>query len=362
MRTLSNKLHEHGITFAGADEDGFNLNPAVSGQIKDATIKGYPMVMRSMLGYTSASRASLGGQKSFEDATKFLVANMLRSIAKKLEIQVLYGQMGYAKAQSVDGTNTVVVIQTAEWAPGIWAGAEGMPIELRTAADVTVVRGSAVVKKVDMEARTITLDTAVAGILIGDYIYHKGAYGNEFPGIHKVLTSTGSLFGINSSDYNLWKAAQYDAAGALSFPKLNIALSRAVEKGLDTKVTVYVNPRAWANILNEQAGLRMYDQSFSSAELKQGSQSIKFFSQSGEMEIVPSIYIKEGFAFALDTECWNRVGSTDITFKRPGQGEEFFRDLENSAAYELRLWTDQAVFCSAPSRNVLIYGIINANS
>ena len=54
-----------------------------------------------------------------------------------------------------------------------------------------------------------------------------------------------------------------------------------------------------------------------------------------------------------------RVGSQDVSFKRPGQGEEFFRDLENAAGYELRLYTDQALFCMAPGRSTLISSIVN---
>lgn len=65
------------------------------------------------------------------------------------------------------------------------------------------------------------------------------------------------------------------------------------------------------------------------------------------------------YAYLLSMEDWSRVGSTDITFKRPGQGEEFFRDLENAAGYELRVYSDQAVFCCAPGRSVLITDIVN---
>ena len=61
----------------------------------------------------------------------------------------------------------------------------------------------------------------------------------------------------------------------------------------------------------------------------------------------------------LSLEEFMRIGSSDISFKRPGQSEEFFRDLENAAAYELRLYTDQCVFCMAPGRNVLVTGIVN---
>src|ERR1700759_1996887 len=75
--------HEHGVTFASSDDDAFNLNAPVAGQIKDAQVRGNPVVLRSVLGYTAASRAAQGGAKAFMDATKFLVANMLRSITKK---------------------------------------------------------------------------------------------------------------------------------------------------------------------------------------------------------------------------------------------------------------------------------------
>lgn len=353
---------EHGVTFAGSDEDAFNLNAPVAGTIKDAQVRGNPLVLRSLLGYVAASRAANGGQKAFMDATKFLVANMLRSMAKKLEIEMLYGQMGYGVVSAV--STAVVTITTAEWAPGIWAGAENMPIEIRDTTGATS-RGEFTVKSVDMDARTITLTTsaAAASVVATDVIWHKGAYGNEFPGIHKILSiSTGTLFNIDVATYNLFRGNVYGAgSAALSFTKLNQAAARAVEKGLDGDLYCLCNPRGWANMMNDQAALRKYDGSYSSAKAENGMKSIVFHSQNGTIEIEPSIYVKEGFAYLLSTGDWYRVGSTDMTFKQPGQGDEYFRHLESSAAYELRLFTDQAIFCHAPGRNVLINAIVNAS-
>lgn len=351
---------EHGVTFAASDEDAFNLNSPVSGQVKDAQIRGNPVVLRSLLGYAAASRAALGGQKAFMDATKFLVANMLRSMAKKLEIEMLYGQMGYATISAVAGT--LITITTSEWAPGIWAGAEGLPIEIRNAAGTTS-RGTSTVFSVSMTNQTITLVSAVPSAVATDVIWHFGAYGNEFPGIHYILTLTsGILFNINVGEYNLFVGNQYDAQnGALSFTKLNQGVARSVEKGLDGRVLALVNPRGWANMLSDQAALRKYDQSYSAQKAENGMSSILFHSQNGEIEIEPSIYVKQGYAYILSLEEWFRVGSTDMTFKRPGQGEEFFRDLENAAAYELRLYSDQAIFCMAPGRNTIVINIVNSN-
>jgi len=351
---------EHGITFASSDDDAFALLPAIAGAIKDAQVKGSPAVLRSILGYSAASRAAQGGAQAFMDATKFVVGNMLRSMSKKIEIEMFYGQTGYGVLSASAGT--LLTISPEEWAPGIWAGGENMPIEVRSSAGV--LRGSASIQSVDMSAKTITTDTAIVGAVATDIIWHKGAYGNEFVGIHKIIDQTGltTLFNIDvsASGYNLFKGNKYSAqSGALSFTKLNQAVARSVEKGLESKITAFVNPRGWANMLSDQAALRKYDGSYSKKKLENGTEALSFYSQNGEIEIIPSIYVKEGYAYLLSMEDFARVGSTDITFKRPGADGNFFRDLENASGYELRCYTDQAVFCAAPGKQTLIYSIVN---
>lgn len=347
---------EHGVTFAGSTDDAFALQAPISGQLKEAQVRGSQMVLRSVLGYAAASRAAGGGQRAFEDSTKFLVQNMMRSMAKKLEIQILYGQMGYATIASVSGN--VITVTTAEWAPGIWAGAVNMPLEIRTSANV--LRGYCNVSSVDMSARTVTVDLLPAASAATDVIWHKGAYGNEMAGIHKILTNTSTLFNIDASSYDLFKGnTQSAGSAALTFAKLQDAIALGVEKGLDSDVMVLVNPKTWADLLTEQAALRQYDASYRSGVAENGAQEISFHGQNGKVEIVPSIYVKEGYAYMLCIEDFIRVGSTDITFRRPGQGDDFFRELENNAGFELRAYTDQAVFCMAPGRSTLINAIVN---
>jgi len=347
---------EHGITFASSDEDAFNLRPAISGVIKDATIKGNSALLRGLIGIAAVSR-SQGSKQAFMDATKYVVGNMLRSMTKKLEAEMFYGQVGYATVAS--SSSATITITTAEWAPGIWVGAEKMPVEVRDSSGA-VSRGEAKVKQVDLDAKTVTLESVIPGIVAGDVLWHGGAYGNEFPGIHQILTqSSGSLFGIDVAAFNIFKGNSYSVAGALSFAKIISAAARPVEKGQEGKLLLLVNPRGWANLNNDQAALRQYDSSYSTERAKNGSRALTFFSQNGEIEIQPSIYVKEGYAYMLDLSEWSRVGSSDITFKRPGQGDQFFKDSENAAAYELRLYTDQALFCAAPGRNVILTGIVN---
>lgn len=350
---------EHGVTFAASEEDAFALLPAVAGQIKNAEVRGNALVLRSIIGYKAIS-SSVGSEAAFQESTKYLVANMLRSVSKKLEIEMLYGGKGYAEVDSV--ATSTITISASEFAPGIWAGAEGMPVEVRSANGLTS-RGEFVIQSVNFEAKTITVatDAAAAGVIGTDVIWHKGAFGKEFLGIHKILEDqTGTLFNINRSTYQLFRGNVYDVQGdELSFDHLNNAIARAVEKGLDTKVICMVNPRTWADLLTEQAALRKYDSSYSSAKLEQGSKGLLFHSQNGEIEIMPSIYCKEGYAYLLEPSSWMRVGSQDLSFKRPGFGDDFFRELEGAAGFELRCYCDQALFTSMPSHNVLIKGIVN---
>lgn len=348
---------EHGITFAKSTDDAFNLAPAIVGRTQDAEVRGSPAVMVTSIGYTAASRATTDAN-SFGNVTKVVVANLLRSFAKKIEIEILYGKMGYATVASV--TTTAITITTAEWAPGIWAGAEQMPIEIRS-ADGSVSRGTAQVASVDMDNRVVTTNAAIPGVIATDVIWHAGAYGNEFPGIHYILQlTTGTLFNIDIAAYNMFRANQYSASGgALSFAKLNLATARAVEKGLEGTLLAVCNPRAFANMLTDQAALRRYDGSYERLKGEMGTKGLLFHSQNGDIEIMPSIYVKEGYAFLLSTDDWMRVGSSEITFNMPGDKEQFFRQLDRQAGFELRAWTDQSVFCSAPARNVLITSIVN---
>jgi len=349
---------EHGITYAGPTDDAFALDDAVNGVIRDAVVQGSQMMLRSRLGIAAASRASSGEPKAFENATKFLVRNMLRSMARRLEVGMFYGGVGIAEVGALPGGNDLTIL-TAEWAPGVWAGSEQMNIDIYDATS-NIFRGTAQVTAVDMDARDITVDAIPAGVVVTDKIYFKGAQGKEAAGIHQILTNTGTLFGISAANFTLWKGNELDLGGnPLSFARVQDAIARAVEKGLDSDVCVMVNPRTWSDLLTEQTALRQYDSTYKVSVAEAGHQEITFYGQNGKVEIVPSIYVKEGFAYVLCLEEMLRIGSTDITFRRPDQGDTFFRELENAAGYELRAYSDQALFCYSPGKNTLISGIQN---
>lgn len=355
---------EHGITYANEDDGAFELNESIAGTMRNAQIRGFQMVLRSAISYSAASR-SLTSQAAFQDSTKFLVGNMLDSMRKKVEVELMYGQSGIGEVEAPVTITTAGVdclIKDAQWSPGIWGGAEKMKIEAYTAG---VINGSVMeVVSVSFENKSVKLKTATGSVnlLADDVIYPSGAFGKQMAGLHKILSNTGSLFGIDAASYTLWKGNVFTPGTlgtpvVLTFAILQQAIAKAVEKGLDKDVVCMVNPGHWDDLLTEQASLRQYDSSYSSDKSENGSKQIKFHSQNGLVEVTPSIFVKEGFAYIICPEDLVRVGSTDVTFKRPGQGDNFFRDLESAAGYELRSYTDQALFCIKPGRQVIIQNL-----
>lgn len=366
---LGNQFHqpvilaqEHGFSYGGTDGTAFALGDAIAGQVKDAVVQGYEFVLRTQISYGAVSR-SMNSAAAFESATKLVVANMLRSFSKRMEIMLMYGNKGLGTV--LTNSNPDIVLSAASFAPGIWSGGVNMRVEIKDSTGATS-RVVAPITAVNLETRTLTLGTAISGsiasVVATDIIWHQGAYGNEFNGLEAVISlASGNLYGISVTAFDLWKGVTYSAGSTdLSFSTIQRALALAVAKGLDSEVMCLVNPKTWANLMTDQASLRNYDYSYDSKKEEKGSQSITFYSQNGKIEIKPSIYCKEGHAFLLPREEIMRVGSTEITFKRPGFGDEFFRELDSNAGYELRAYSDQSLFVSCPAKCVLINNIVNS--
>jgi len=362
--------HEHGFTYGGVLGNAFQLENAVASSNADARVQGAEIVLRSFLSIAAASR-SQNSKACFISETKLLVENMLKSFAKRLEIGLMYGQMGIGTVESITGAGPYVVkIYDWDWAAGIFSGGENMPI---TILDPTFAanRVDTFVTAVNLDTKEITIN-AKGTAQADDVIVFKSAIAagpvyNEFAGLHKIISNSGSLFNINASVYNLWKGnvinVGTDFTGGeakLSFDSIESAIARAMNKGLnDEEVAVICNPGSWKNLLTEQAAKRMYDSSYSGKEIEQGAKSIKFHGPNGLIEIVPSIYCKEGFAYIIPAKEFMRVGSTDVTFEQPGFEGKFLRLLENHNGYEMRAYTDQALFTSKPGLCCLLRYIKN---
>lgn len=373
QKELGNKYNQpvrltdsSGISFAGADAGAFSLNDAKALTTKNAQVSGSQIVFREQMDYETAARAA-NGRNAFKDATKYIFEGLQKSHRKVLELEMLYGQQDLGTVSSYSAPT--ITVTTADWAPGIWAGLEGAQVEV---FDTTLAtnRGVDTIASVDISARTITLSTGIAGTVATDRLFLKDQVeaGGTFAscaGIHKILTNTGSLFGISASTYSLWKSNSYSAgSAALTQAKVGAAIAQAMGKGLMGDVDLYLNPKTWNNLMNDQAALvrHMGDvgKKVSKPEMQNGAEAVTLYHGNGSISLHSHIMVKEGFAYGLVADDWIRPGSVDFSLKTPGMGDQIFFHLPTKAGFEVRSYSNQAIFCVAPGRQFVITGIVNS--
>jgi hypothetical protein len=355
---------EHGFTYGGSAGDAFLLNAAVASPNRDAQVKGHELVLVSAISVGAASR-SISSKAAFEQETKRLVQNMLKSTQIRMEIQLMYGQSGIAKVAIVAGN--LLTICAAEWAAGIWSGSKNAALEIRSQSGT--LRGTCNVVKPNLKDQTVEVDVMPAGVsgnvdsenAAADVVYFKGAYNKEFAGLHKIITNTSTIFNIDAAEFDLFNGntvlvGTSEAAKAfISFEKVEEAIALCMEKGLtEEDVVCLVNPKHWNKLMTDQAAKRQFDSSYSSEKMENGSKSLIFYGQNGKIEIHASLFVKEGFAYIFPPAELERIGSSDITFERPGFPGKFFREMESANGYELRSYSDQALFTSAPGKMAVL--------
>lgn len=361
---------EQGATYAGADEDAFTLEAPEAMTTKNARVKGSQILMRAAIGYKAAASAVRGGPKAFVNATELVIRRLMESITKRVEAMHLYGGSGLGVATdstNISATETELDIDPLTWAPGLWVGSQCAKLEVYTEPAGTLIAEVQVGRVSDLRGAKLRV-TGLAGAITAldavfpssQTLYFKGARGKEALGLDAIITTSGTLFEIDNSAFDLWKGQEFSASSAeLNFSKITDAVVDARNYGLEEDVVCLCSPRTWQDLNDNEAALRQYDASFQD-EAKKGSRSIVYQGQAGRIMVKAHPMVKEGEAFIYPTRRLKRVGAFDISMRTPGHGSEMFRHLEDQAAFELRAYTDQALFSDRPSHLVKITDIVNS--
>lgn len=389
---------EHGATFHGSTDAHMKLNPPTVSQPTRALVRSSAITMRSFLSVIAAQRA-LKSETSFIDATSYVVENLVESFSAIVEQINWYGGSGLGQSASlageiganvpgytfdangVDATLRAVRIAYAEWAPAIWVGAEGMPVEIYNAAGTVLIQ-KAVIDGVDILNRIFILSdvvglTAAAGANVGFRIWRKGTKGYEADGVHSILTNSTSLFGIASGVTGLWFANSFAvASGGLSLASITAGVTRAYARGLESDLQLHISSSQFAKLMgtftatvsgaggaslttfsnpNVAGGCCRVDDN---GNLVYGMRTMKFIINSIEVEVVVNDYVKNSYAYGLDLSSWKRVGTNDIQFQRIGLADgQYFFPVSETNAVEIRMNSDQAPFCDRPARNIIFTGL-----
>lgn len=375
---------EAGVTYLAAGSGVQTLNDSIAAQLKEATVDANQIIIRGQMDYEAAAKA-MGSKAAFKGASELLVENLLETGSKRLEVAFIYGQSATGlgtvdSSANVNTTTTNLTMLAAGWAPGIWAGLENALVEAWKVSDNTQIssatNGVFTVGTVNFETRVIKVTGTTTGISALDtalgagdcYLTFKGAKTGtttwvEPVGIDKIITNTGSLFGIDAAVYSLWSGSSYSfASGAATTAKILNMVGMAVSKGgLMEEVDVLLSPKTFMNLSGTMTDLRRQNGGQSEKEGIAGFESIVLMGPNGKINLVPHPMIKEGECFAAPLKKrFKRIGSQEFSFETPGRKGELFLHVPDKNAYELRLYCAQAIICVAPAKCVKGTGIVNA--
>lgn len=376
---------EHGFTALGQNGAISDLKKATKARTAQAKVSSYPFMGRTQIDNVSISRAKQGPQ-AFVNALEYKISNLQESFVILNEQELLYGGSGLGKvaAASVAFPNPVHVVgdpatpatpvavgdiatvrlDEGEFADHIWIGSEDM--ELESSAGKTKVR----VTSYDIEARTIDIIVVTAGTVLatGNLLHRNGFLGNVGPGLQSLFSQTsGLLLNVDQGLNPLWRVNQAGSTGLLSFEKVADAVAKAVGRGLAEKLTLHVHPLVFASLMPDFNTLKDSGSSYksriftTSSEVKKmehGVYGITFIVGSVEVVLVANPFIKIGHAFGVADGELMRCGSTDITYKIPGEEQEkYFHRLPDVAGLELRVFSDQALFSVTLNKHLHMSGI-----
>jgi hypothetical protein len=370
---------ENGITFGGNSGDMFDLNPPIAMQMGSAQVVSNAHILRSGIPYTVASRSTTS-EAAFVNGPGLIMENMIKSMSRVIEIEMLYGQAakGLGAVASVTGLTSTTVSLTfgqAEWAAGIWMGSKGLLLDLVNSSNSAVVNstGALQVTAVNIASKTITVTgvaadvtaiTTLYGASGSGFVTWAGSETKQFVGLNNIFQNvSGTLFNINAAQNELWQGNVFNVNANLTFDGIGTGLAQAQARGLDGDVELFVSPVTW-KFLNDSApvALRTFDKSYDPNEAKLGSKTLSYYTQSGVVNIHSHIYCKQGEAYAFNADEIIRVGSAPVGFNLPGgvNNDDIFLHAPNSAGFEVRAYGDEAILPLKPAACTLFTGITNS--
>lgn len=370
-KLVGNKYHqpvvltfEHGVTRSAPSGGAFTLEDSVPAQMGDAQIEPYQFVLKATVDYETAFRGAQS-KAAFRETVGLVVENMVESLKKEIECDLLYGQSptGYGTTEA-SSASTSVVITDGEFVEAVWSGAKGKKVQLINAGFAASEDTDETISSITPATRTIVVGNAQT-LDSGDVIFPKGCVTAGSPatwsmmaGVDAITLNTGTLFNISASTYpDTWKGTEVTVSGPPTVAALLNGVSRAVNRGCKEDMVALVSPQAYERLNSDLAGMRRMDSSYRPSKNDFGSEELGLVGQNGRLTIVPHIFVKPNSAWILPIKRMKRIGSTDITFRRPGSPTEIFKESSGVAGFELRCYSGQALYCERPSWLVKLSGL-----
>ena len=363
-----------GITHLGTASSVETLLSAAAGKYVEAQIDGYGLVGRESISYSTAAKMA-SDKAAFVKWANLIAPSLKESVMKRLEIEAIWGQhltgLGVISGVSDSSGTCVCTISAATWSAGIWGGMEGATVDVLdgTFANKINTNAKLTVSAVDFTNKTVTVtgnSTDSAALRAAHVIVFEGSvtaggtpvYKGMVVLVKQVSNTSATIWNIAAGTYSLWKGNSYSTTGALTMSKVLAAAGLCAARGLKTGLDMFVSIDSFNNMNSDQAALRSFDSSYKPSEAESGTDKLVFHGPAGKLAVRPHLYMKNGYALGVPMQSLKRIGSTDVTFDLPGKPDgEIFLHIPDKSGYEMRCFSEQAVYTNKPCHGVLISGI-----
>lgn len=352
-----------GATFG--DGSSFAYNAVVDATYPEAQLDCMPVVLGAQLSNSAIDRLAKNRIQGISVAS-MKTKSLYNELSKIAEIACFYGQsakgVGTVGAiTGTSGTSLVVTFTAGQFAPGIWGGRKGHPFEVRQTGTGTARAGTTaakplVISAVNFTARTVTFTgdaTEIATVVATDVLYPFGAWANDMKGLDSILTTDGSVFGIDNTVHELWKGSRYTLS-SLAFSELIKGVGVGVSiGGLADDVIVFINSDKYES-LNSTVTNQNYRNSGASSndKVKIGSSSMTFTTQAGEATLVGSPLIKEADGFAFNLNDLDVFGAKKISFQNADGKGEYWVELPGNYGARMQAAYEFAIMLQHPAQAI----------
>lgn len=343
--------HESGFSVGTGS---VTLNGAVAQTTARATVSGFSHILQTQVAYDLITRAN-SSEKAFAKFADGKFLNMVNAMRNREELLALVGRRSVGQLLSEDNSG-VCVITKATWIPAFWSAQVGAKfVAFDSLTGSTQHAANLTCTAVDVSTRTVTFtsDGTIADLAANDYIFPKGQHNDGRIGLLDIAHNTGTLYGISATTYPLWAANAYDVGtSALTVGKILEAAALAANKGAAMeKMVCYVPVKCYQGLVADESALIRRDPN--AKVMKTGAQGIVISSSTGEIEIVPHLLMPEGEFVIYPPDYTYIIGSAEASSSVAKDGDILF-DLEGFSAKELRMFSDNTVFCERPG--YIVYG------
>lgn len=366
---------ETSVTYSNADGEIIDYvigGPAI---YKNASAGAVEMFIVGDLPF-KATTANKGGVKQYFDGMRTKMENVSRTGVIRIEDSVVWGSVHRAACTvganitAPTATSIQIVVDEDEFAEAQWLGKEGSLWDAYEAtSDASPVNAAAItlaVGGVTLETRTLKFTTSSADSTAINakntiYLYPHGSKTgassfNDMTGIVALLSSASSTIHGVSRDYSLWDTQTFDFGGVVSFSKLCDLVAERIPYGLKGEVKFHCHPKAWNDLMISEAAMVKHDSKYSGEKFYNGANELSFKIQGVTVTPVSNPNMKRGIALLLTMDSWERIGSTDLTFKI--DGKETVYALEGNNGIRTVLYSDQGLVCRRPGVNAYCYNLI----